>query len=90
MSWNYRIFKEGQVFGIYETYYNADGTIYARTESPEILYDPEIDGDGEPCSDEDCREVLIKQLEEMLSDINDSPILVEPYEYAKLEVDDDV
>ena len=34
MTWNYRVVQDGNSYAIYEVYYDSEGNIEGRTESP--------------------------------------------------------
>lgn len=44
MSWNHRIYFDGEVYGIHETHYNENGKPYAITEEPITISADTIEG----------------------------------------------
>ena len=83
MHWNYRVIKhlatdpkntsDEEYFGMYEVYYNEDGTIMSRTEDAIIIGDT--------------FEELEKVLEMMTKDLTSGPVLIESeidYNHAAL------
>ena len=86
MHWNYRVIKhlatdpkntsDEEYFGMYEVYYNEDGTIMSRTESAIVIGD----------TFEELEEVL----EMMMKDLTLGPILIESeidYNHAALDLE---
>ncbi len=101
MSWHYQIVKsvetdfEGNVlsekrngaplYGLFEVYCNKDGSIWARTETPELEWDSYLELEDEMDPDSEAIKQFRWQLMAMLSDTKRYPVLTHPIQYAKAD-----
>jgi hypothetical protein len=90
MSWNYRIVRTEEKRGgatmsfyrIHEVYYNEDDEPFTLSEKPTEIYTL----DHVSSSDESLKTEIVKQLESILEDIKENPVLARSEICGKPEV----